>query len=409
MSIQSLGFMNRIWIALQIVLVLIGIVLSAPSVALAAPLTLGVPGAGSAPGFDPLLEKNSWFVFQGETASTTITLTSGTLGATGTGQFAGFVEVAAQCCIDASNGKTVSLDLDVAFTATTPGAAAPLTSSPLPSGLHVNQGAGACKVEAGKGLVCPHVLKTGQRVVISGGGTVSFNLSVMTRGSLAPGRYLVTITAVSTDPSGIIANNAWATLNVLPALPVDDAEMPSACPVSSSPGGQVTGEFDGHENPAPPMEVLLLRPLIRQLFALKALAPSLTSFVAPPITTLSGSAGWLMTISAPPTPLPPNMTMITVVDTAGWDKIISGFNSSICPHTVIPVMPVPTGGSTTITLDLTQARTLLLRRQACANWVGLICGDTDRFEDIAIFSETNFAFLFGGRAVTLNWFFSQGE
>lgn len=112
----------------------------------------------------------------------------------------------------------------------------------------------------------------------------------------------------------------------------------------------------------------------------------------------------------PPMPLPSNLTLITLNNYAGWDKIMAAFNSTVCPHIVSPMATVPTGtANVSMTVDLTVAKSLLLRRQACKSWFGAICTDTDRFDDIAIFSETNFALLFGGRAVSIDWIFSRGE
>ena len=82
-----------------------------------------------------------------------------------------------------------------------------------------------------------------------------------------------------------------------------------------------------------------------------------------------------------------------------------------CPHLppLSPPLLVPTGSSLTATIDLTKASTLLLRRLACSNWIGAVCASKDRWDNIVLFSETNFATLFGGRSVTLDWFFSRGE
>ena len=157
------------------------------------------------------------------------------------------------------------------------------------------------------------------------------------------------------------------------------------------------------------MEVLLLGPLIHELFTLKAANPA-NFLVSTTIATVANTAAWQITVMPPPMPLPSNLTLITLSNSAGWDKKMAAFNSTVCPHTVSPMATVPTGvANVSMTVDLTTAKSLLLRRQTCNSWFGVICTDTNRFDDIAIFSETNFAFLFGGRAVSIDWIFSRGE
>jgi hypothetical protein len=387
--------------------VLLGVL--SPGALRAAPLTLSVPGPGSGPGNDPLLDVNSWFLFSDQTAPvvTTITLTSGDFAPPGTGKFAGFVQVTAECCFDTKAGKNVALEVNLALTATTPGAVVgtPGPSFPLPSVVARE----LCLAEKGKAPVCPPRSRVSQKVILTAGETVNFNLSALPTKAVTPGRYLVTITAASVGTSPqVLADNAFPILNVMPALPVDDAEMPASCP--SPPQSDLDFKTEaGPGSPVPTTEVLLLRPLIRELFTLKAAFP-IAGVVNTTIGTVANTAAWRISVMAPPTPLASNLTLITLNNEAGWDKIMVAFNSTVCPHSVPPPTTVPTGISgVSMVVDLNTAKSLLLRRQACNSWFGVICTDTSRFDDIAIFSETNFAFLFGGRAVTLDWFFSQGE
>jgi len=193
------------------------------------------------------------------------------------------------------------------------------------------------------------------------------------------------------------------------------AEVPLPCPAGDSSGGVTLTATSigspGWTNGVPPMEVLILRPLLRDfLFPTKAKNPT-QSVYSIGLNTLTGVAAWNMTIMPTSPPLPPTSTSITLINRAGWDKMLVPYSSSACPHlpALSPPLLVPEGRTLTFIIDLTQARTILLRRQACSNWIGAICASRDRWDDIVLFSETNFATVFGGRSVTLDWFFSQGE
>ncbi len=398
----------RVGLSITVVTCLALFVTLAPSDSHAAALTLSVSGVGTGPGNDPLLDVNSWFVFQdeigfrdqaasqGETATTTITLASGD-------STKRRVKVTAQCCIDSNTAKTLAVHgLDLALTAITGG----VTTAPGIGPMN------RCMLANGDLIDCPDRSKATQVVDLTGGASLNLSLSVTAHGAVTPGRYLVTVTAASDDTPQAIANNVWPVLNVLPALPVDNAELPLQCPSSPTGSQDITAVSVGSPpqvvNSVPPLEVLILRPLIHQLFTAKAKTPTQTVF-AFGINALSTLAAWQVTIMAPPTPLPPTMTSITLNNSAGWDKIMLALNSGACPHVVPPVMPVGVNSSGTMTVDLRTATTLLLQRQACANWIGAICADKSRFDNMAAFSETNFAYLFGGRSVTIDWFFSRGE
>jgi hypothetical protein len=368
----------------------------------AATLTLGVPGPGSGPGNDPLLDPNSWFVFPGQTATTNVTLSS-------TDSSVRTVRVTAQCCLDTHASKNVALaGLDLSLTAPPGSVVKDDHPQVTPTGQET------CMVLHGS-LVCPTHSSASALIAVPAGGSVTLALGVAAQGAVTPGRYLIVVSAVSADDSPTsAANTATPILNVMAALPVDNAEVPLPCPSPPpTPGGATitgtaAGSSTGNGSQVPPLEVLILRPLLRDfLFPAKAQNPTLGVFTVG-VSTLTGLAAWQMTIAPPPTPLPPTSTAITLINNAGWDKMLVPYNSSTCPHE-FPPLPVAVNSSLTTTIDLTKASTILLRHQACANWVGLVCTDKSRFDDIVLFSDTNFATLFGGRAVTLDWFYSKGE
>ena len=372
----------------------------------AANLALGIVGLGHGPGNDVLLDENSWFVFPDQSATTMIILSSNDTSVR-------TVRVTAQCCFDTRASKNVALTgLDVSLTA-------PPSSAVKDDHPQVGVGATgqqACTVIHGS-LVCPTQNRATALVAAPGGGaSLTLSLMVTAHGAITPGRYGIIVSAVTEDANPqLVANNAGPILNVMAALPVDNAEVPLPCPSGDSSGGvDITANSigsPGYTNRAPPVEVLILRPLLRDfLFPTKANSPT-QSVYSVGLNTLTGQAAWQMTIMAPSPSLPPTSTSITLINSAGWDKMLVPYNSSACPHLppLSPPLLVPTGSSLTATIDLTKASTLLLRRQACSNWIGAVCASKDRWDNIVLFSETNFATLFGGRSVTLDWFFSRGE
>jgi hypothetical protein len=369
-------------------------------------LALGVVGLGNGPGNDVLLDVNSWFVFPDQSATTMITLSSNDTSVR-------TVRVTAQCCFDTRASKNVALTgLDVSLT---------VPPSAVVKDNHPQAGVGAtdqqaCTIFHGS-LVCPTQNRATALVAApGGGGSLTLSLTVTAHGAVTPGRYGIIVSAITEDSNPqLVANTIGPILNVMAALPVDNAEVPLPCPSGDSSGGVTITATSigspGWTNGVPPVEVLILRPLLRDfLFPTKAKNPT-QSVYSVGINTLTGLAAWNMTIMAPSPPLPPTSTSITLINNAGWDKMLVPYNSSACPHLppLSPPLPVPAGGSLTATIDLTKASTILLRRQACSNWIGAVCASKDRWDDIVLFSDTNFATLFGGRSVTLDWFMSRGE
>ena len=182
------------------------------------------------------------------------------------------MQVTAECCFDTKAGKNVTLDLNLALTPTTPGAAVgtPGPSRPLPAVVLRE----LCLAEKGKEPGCPPRSRVSQQVVLTAGGTVSFNLAALPTKTVTPGRYLLTVSAASVGTSPqVVAGNVFPILNVMPALLVDNAEMPASCP--SPPQSDLDFKTEaGPGSPVPTMEVLLLGPLIRELFTLKAADPT---------------------------------------------------------------------------------------------------------------------------------------
>jgi hypothetical protein len=366
-------------------------------------LALGVVGLGNGPSNDVLLDANSWFVFPDQSASTMIVLSSNDTSVR-------TVRVTAQCCFDTRASKNVALTgLDVSLTAPP---SAVVKDTHQQAGLSTTTDQQPCTVFHGS-LVCPTQNRATALVAApAAGASLTLSLTVTAHGAVTPGRYGIIVSAVTEDANPqLIANNAGPILNVMAALPVDNAEVPLPCPSGDSSGGlTITATSIGSPgwvNGVPPVEVLILRPLLRDfLFPTKAKNPT-QSVYSVGINTLTGLATWNMTIMAPSPPLPPTLTSITILNNAGWDKMLVPYNSSACPHLppLSPPLPVPTGGSLTATIDLTKANTILLRRLACSNWIGAVCASKDRWDDIVLFSDTNFATLFGGRAVTLDWFY----
>ena len=360
-------------------------------------LALGVVG----PGNDPLLDANPWFVFPDQSATTRITLSSNDTSVR-------TVRVTAVCCLDTRASRNVALaGLDVALTAP-PGSVVKDDHPQVTS-----TGQEACSVFHGS-LVCPTQNRATALVAApAGGGSLTLSLMVTAHSAVTPGRYGIIVSAITEDDKPqLIANDAGPILNVMAALPVDNAEVPLPCPSGASSGGVTITATSigspGYSNSVPPLEVLILRPLLHDyLFPTKAQNPTQAVYSVG-INTLTGLAAWQMTIMSPSPPLAPTSTSITLINDAGWDKMLVPYNSSTCPHELPPLL-VPTNSRLTTTIDLTKASTILLRRQACSNWIGAICANKDRWDDIVLFSETNFATLFGGRAVTLDWFFSRGE
>jgi hypothetical protein len=83
-------------------------------------------------------------------------------------------------------------------------------------------------------------------------------------------------------------------------------------------------------------------------------------------------------------------------------------NGSVQPQGCPPAVRVSQGASASMMVDATMASSVMLRRQACGLYL-LFCLDTDFWENIAVFSEPNFYTLFGGRMVTIDWFFDNGS
>jgi hypothetical protein len=356
------------------------LVLLSPGGSRAAQLSLSLTGAGSGPGNDPLVDPNSWFVIPDPTgstlssakaltsASTVVTLSSGdSVNHT--------VQVIAKCCFNTATSSNVTLP-GLKITLTAP-------ASSVVTGAHpqfTSQAQKWCYVMGGA-MVCQEPSTVGELVNLPAGGSVSLTLTVTAEGAVTPGRYMISVGAASKDNPQVIAGNVGPILNVMPALAVDNAETPEDCPPSS--GSQditaiSVGSPPGSMSYRPPLEVLILRPMIRDFFNRKATSPTQTMFNGG-ILALTGMAGWQITVAAPATPLPPTMTSITLANEMGWDKMLVPFNGSVCPHNVLPTMDVPVNTSMTTTVDLTKATSVLLRRQACGNWIGLVCADKSRW------------------------------
>jgi hypothetical protein len=372
----------RFWRIIFVTCTALCVIALCPGASSAAGLTLSIHDVGS--GADPLVDINPWFAFPNQTKTAMLDVTS--VG------FSGPVRVAIDCCIDHGTGLTVRpANVYLAFG--------------VPGGRR-----GYCIWRSGAGLVCPTQLSSTTTVALSPGAKITLPLYVETFFAPTPGQFDITAVAVSLSPPNVISNNVFPILNILPPIPADGA-LPSACP--PSPGGVVVGGITGAQ---PVLQVLPLMSVTQSLFNKKESDLTQTSWGIGGARTEDSSgqawAAWNITIGPPPSPLPANTVLVVFKNsTNGWDKEISAFDRRVCPHMVTPhnMFRIRPGQSVAMTVNSTMATTVLLRRQACADWF-IWCWDTeDNWQDIAIFSEPNFYYLFGGRMVTIDWFFSQGE
>jgi hypothetical protein len=199
------------------------------------------------------------------------------------------VRVTAQCCIDTRASQNVALTgLDVSLTAP-PGSVVKDEHPHVGVGL-VASGQQPCTIVHGS-LVCPTQNRATVLVAAPGGGaSLTLSLTVTAHGAVTPGRYGIIVSAVTEDANPqLIANNAGPILNVMAALPVDNAEVPLPCPAGDSSGGVTITATSigspGWTNGVPPMEVLILRPLLRDfLFPTKAKNPTQSGFTASDLT-----------------------------------------------------------------------------------------------------------------------------
>jgi hypothetical protein len=390
----------RVFVGVLIACVLLGF-----ATCVAAQVETLVPEAGK--GVDPLTTARAAFVSADDTKDLAVDVVS-------FGSFTGWMMVKVECCIDAFTGNQAHpKDVDLSL-------GEPANHMIWQSNKVVRQPGSALLCHGG---TCknPNHLSGEVRVHLNAGEQTGFPLHIRSFDNPTPGRYLITVSAVSFQPdASVVAPNTWFNFAVLgPVAP--DSPAPGACAPAAGP---VTGEIDfTHVNGPPVLEALPLQAVILGLFAKKRANPNQTSFEIG-VATLGGPApgaqwaGWVFTIDAPPTPLPPTKTMIVLQNNTPfdapnqtfWDKEMAAFDGAVCPHMLTPhgTFRVMAGQSVTTTFDATTQKTVLLRRQACGGWF-LGCHDMEFWEDIAVLSQSNFYELVGGRRVTINWFFSQAE
>jgi hypothetical protein len=365
-----------------------------------------VPEAGK--GIDPLTTARAAFVSADDTKDLTVAVVSN-------GSFTGWMMVKVECCIDAFTGNQAhpkDVDLSLGDPANHVIWQSSHVVHPPTTSLLCHHG-GTCEN--------PNRLSGVVRVHLNAGEQTGFPLHIRSFDSPTPGRYLITVSAMSFEPdASVAAPNTWINFAVLgPIAP--DSPAPGTCAPAPGP---VTGNIDfTHVNGPPVLEALPLRAVILGLFAVKRANPNQTSFRIGAVTAGGPAPGaqwaaWLITIDAPPTPLPPTKTMIvlqnnTPFDTRNntfWDKEMAAFDGAVCPHMLTPhgTFRVEAGMSVATTFDAATQKTLLLRRQACGGWF-LGCHDMEFWEDIAVLSQSNFYDLVGGRMVTISWIFSQAE
>jgi hypothetical protein len=389
--------------------VLIACVLLGFATCVAAQVETLVPEAGK--GLDPLTTARAAFVSADDTKNLPVDVVSRE-------SFTGWMMVKVECCIDALTGQQAHpKDLDLSL-------GDPVNHMIWQSSHVVHQPASSLRCHGG---TCqnPNRLSGVVRVHLNAGELTGFPLHIRSFDNPTPGRYLITVSAVSFQPdASVAAPNTWFNFAVLGPV-ASDSPAPADCAPAPGPV-TVTGYVDidlTHVNGPPGLEALPLRAVILGLFAEKRANPDQTSFTIG-VATAGGPApgaqwaGWVFTIGAPPTPLPPTQTMIvlqnnTLVDAPNntfWDKEMAAFDGAACPHMLTPhgTFRVMAGSSVTATFDAATQKTLLLRRQACGGWFSG-CNNMEFWEDIAVLSQSNFYDLAGGRSVTINWFFSQAE
>ena len=296
---------------------------------------------------DALVDPNPMFLFPGQTTSTTVQVTS-------ISAFQGPVDLATTgCCEDLLTRAFIANAVTTSF-------------APTP-------------------------------VAVPPNGTVNSTLSVTAPMTAAPEKLVVPLFASNTQLG--VGTAAGLVVEILPPIP-PDLGTASACV-----GGTVVGSIGG-TSPGTGPEVLPLSAVTRTLYSVKAGAPSRTSFMIGARDTRS-LAGWTITIAKSTVPLRSDQAVVILTNTTSWDKGMTTVNSANCVAAG-QFTRLSTGQTGSFLISKADTSTILLNRAYCRSHF-IWCWDSGGWDQFAIFDEAAFWNLFGGRQVTISWFFSTGE
>jgi len=296
---------------------------------------------------DALVDPNPLFVFPGGTGTSTVLVTS-------LSGFQGSIDLATTGCC-----------LDLATSAFMPNA---LATSLFPASV---------------------------QVPLSGG--VSSTLTITAAPTATPEKLAIPLFAGNAQLYVSTATGVAA--EILPPVPADTGK------VSPCIGSTVVGSIGGTTAGFGP-EVLPLSAVTTGLYTVKAATPAKTSFqIGAASTTML--AEWTITVSKASRTLAPNQAVVVLRNSTSWGKGMTTVNSANCAAAG-QFTQLNMGESSTFVISRADTSTVLLTRQVCRTRF-IWCWDTSEWDAFAVFDEGPFWSLFGGRQVSIDWFFSQGE
>jgi hypothetical protein len=295
---------------------------------------------------DSLVDPNPLFVFQGQTTTTSLSVTP--LSA-----FTGSMTLSAVgCCLDLFTGAYLPNAVSTTF--------APST------------------------------------VTVSSSNSVSSTLSITAAATAAPAKVVIPLDAH--NALGVSAQ-AGVAVEVLQAIPADSGV------ISKCIGGTDVGSIGG-TSPGQGPELLPLSSATTMVYSKKIASPSQTSFVIGAAAKAQNS-GWRITVAKASMPLRSDQAFVVLTNSTSWDKGLMSVNSSNCSAANQNVR-VQMSKSASFQISKADTSTLLLSRQTCRfRFIG--CWDSSGWDYFAAFDEAGFWNLFGGRQVTIDWILSSGE
>jgi len=117
-------------------------------------------------------------------------------------------------------------------------------------------------------------------------------------------------------------------------------------------------------------------------------------------------AAWEIDIEKAGTPLRPNQSIVILSNTSGSTKEMSAVDSTNC-LAARQTVTVQNGGTARLMISTADTTTIVLRRTYCTSSF-IWCWQHD-WVDFAVFDAAAFWDFFGGRQVTIKWFYSINE
>ncbi|HJT58917.1 MAG TPA: hypothetical protein VJ761_20580 [Ktedonobacteraceae bacterium] len=127
--------------------------------------------------------------------------------------------------------------------------------------------------------------------------------------------------------------------------------------------------------------------------------PTRTSFVFAVFTNENDALQMLVEESVQP-PIPSSQTIVVLDNRLGWEKSVTTVNGKNC-NEAGTILHVDGNQFDQMTITNTNTTTLVFSKTVCT--FRFIFCLTTAWEDVAVFSESDFWALFGGRKITFTW------